>query len=198
MASTLFSPDLFAAGAERLNDDPQEQSPNGSSPTNINETDCDRTANGAFSRLDGADIWSGLTRQEQTEIGATAIELVATWHLQRRVDEDQLGDVLQRAADAADHALTHLLDGAVADVLLDGALEAEDGVTPRVPSLLGGFCRDCGCTQEDACPGGCGWAADDLCTTCAAENAPPEVTPEPFDPSESNRSTLTAVSEDDG
>jgi hypothetical protein len=29
-------------------------------------------------------------------------------------------------------------------------------------------CRFCGCTQEDACPVGCGWAEIDLCTVCAA------------------------------
>ncbi len=158
----------------RLDGNPQEQSPIGSNPRNSDGTNHDRSANGEFSRLDGAEIWLGLTRQEQAEIGAIAIELVATWRLQRRVYEDQLGDVLQRAADAADHALISLLDGAVVDVLPDGALEAEDCVTPRVPSLLGGICRDCGCTEADAWPGGCGWACDDLCTTCAAENSPPD------------------------
>jgi hypothetical protein len=31
-------------------------------------------------------------------------------------------------------------------------------------------CRICGCTQERACPAGCGWAPDegDLCTVCAS------------------------------
>jgi hypothetical protein len=28
-------------------------------------------------------------------------------------------------------------------------------------------CRKCGCTQEDACPGGCSWAAENLCSSCA-------------------------------
>ncbi len=28
-------------------------------------------------------------------------------------------------------------------------------------------CRVCGCTEEDACSPPCGWAEDDLCTTCA-------------------------------
>lgn len=30
-------------------------------------------------------------------------------------------------------------------------------------------CRICGCSQYDACPGGCGWApaAGNLCTVCA-------------------------------
>lgn len=28
-------------------------------------------------------------------------------------------------------------------------------------------CRGCGCTQAAACPGGCWWAAQDLCSSCA-------------------------------
>jgi hypothetical protein len=30
-------------------------------------------------------------------------------------------------------------------------------------------CKICGCTEQDACPGGCGWADPDrtLCTRCA-------------------------------
>lgn len=29
-------------------------------------------------------------------------------------------------------------------------------------------CRVCGCTQVDACLGGCSWVDDDLCSTCGA------------------------------
>jgi len=28
-------------------------------------------------------------------------------------------------------------------------------------------CRVCGCTDEDACEGGCEWVEDDLCSRCA-------------------------------
>lgn len=28
-------------------------------------------------------------------------------------------------------------------------------------------CRVCGCTDDNACPGGCYWVEDDLCSTCA-------------------------------
>lgn len=27
-------------------------------------------------------------------------------------------------------------------------------------------CRDCGCTNLSACPGGCWWVDDDLCSSC--------------------------------
>jgi len=27
-------------------------------------------------------------------------------------------------------------------------------------------CKACGCTDRHGCPGGCGWAEEDLCTQC--------------------------------
>ena len=30
-------------------------------------------------------------------------------------------------------------------------------------------CRVCGCTQDHACPGGCYWVEEDLCSACAEE-----------------------------
>ena len=30
-------------------------------------------------------------------------------------------------------------------------------------------CRVCGCTDDKACPGGCYWVEDDLCSQCAKE-----------------------------
>ena len=27
-------------------------------------------------------------------------------------------------------------------------------------------CRGCGCTDDNACPGGCFWVEDDLCSAC--------------------------------
>jgi hypothetical protein len=29
-------------------------------------------------------------------------------------------------------------------------------------------CRNCGCTDENACDGGCWWIEDDLCSACEA------------------------------
>jgi hypothetical protein len=28
-------------------------------------------------------------------------------------------------------------------------------------------CRSCGCTDDDACAGGCWWVEEDLCSSCA-------------------------------
>lgn len=48
------------------------------------------------------------------------------------------------------------------DVYLD---LADGGV--ETPSI----CMGCGCTWNDACPGGCAWAdaSEELCTTCAGK-----------------------------
>lgn len=43
------------------------------------------------------------------------------------------------------------------DVLADGAF-----LEPQ--------CRVCGCTELDACPGGCSWVEEDLCSRCANAN----------------------------
>lgn len=32
-------------------------------------------------------------------------------------------------------------------------------------------CRVCGCTDENACPGGCYWVEDDLCSRCVGKEA---------------------------
>jgi hypothetical protein len=30
------------------------------------------------------------------------------------------------------------------------------------------YCRRCGCSEHDACEGGCAWTEEDLCSACAA------------------------------
>lgn len=36
----------------------------------------------------------------------------------------------------------------------------------------GGACRDCGCTEQFACPSGCAWTEPDLCSECARPHEP--------------------------
>jgi len=64
------------------------------------------------------------------------------------------------------------------DELLDDELELGSGVGLELGRSLsvdfpvdGGMCRSCGCTEDNACPGGCIWAtpAADLCSRCARE-----------------------------
>lgn len=45
-------------------------------------------------------------------------------------------------------------------------------------------CRICGCTDLNACPGGCSWVGKDLCSSCAPNAMPmrdPRTDPQPFD-----------------
>lgn len=52
-------------------------------------------------------------------------------------------------------------------------------------------CAVCGCTDEEACPGGCIWAAPGLCSRCAREGAGAELLgPDPAE--------FEALSYDDG
>ena len=36
-------------------------------------------------------------------------------------------------------------------------------------------CRECGCTDERACPGGCWWVEADLCSACQMKEEPAQV-----------------------
>lgn len=48
----------------------------------------------------------------------------------------------------------------------------------RLVEVDGVFCDVCGCTERNPCEGGCGWAADRLCSACAELDDP---TPLPAD-----------------
>jgi hypothetical protein len=54
----------------------------------------------------------------------------------------------------------HGLDGAITNCLRDLMIDlGEGGHWPQE-------CRRCGCTNEEACPGGCAWIEPDLCDAC--------------------------------
>lgn len=64
------------------------------------------------------------------------------------------------------HGLIHY------DVLADrapGRSRAQARLTPagiRALEVLPHFCRTCGCTELQACAGGCSWVEPDLCSAC--------------------------------
>lgn len=125
----------------------------------------------ALERFDGEAAWRLLSLEDQLRIGAIALETAATLHLMMRVDEDSLPELFGRVAMAAGTELERDLIAAVGDALPEDAFLASDERSPRIPSLLGGVCRACGCSQNDACEEGCGWAAEDLCTACVGGGA---------------------------
>ena len=125
----------------------------------------------ALERFNGAEAWSKLPAEVQAEIGAIALELVLVWHmldLEGPGPESALPSVLMRVASASDALLMGGLEATVIEALPDGAFATARFGIPRIPSLLGGVCRACGCSQNDACDEGCGWAAEDLCTACVS------------------------------
>jgi len=46
-------------------------------------------------------------------------------------------------------------------------LEHIDTLGAALDLEAGDYCRVCGCTQNNACEGGCAWAEEGLCTACA-------------------------------
>jgi len=117
-------------------------------------------------RFDGADAWSKLPPDVQAEIGAIALEMAAVSRLHDRCCQDGLPEIYHRTGDAAIVELWRDLQAVTSVALPEDAFEASDGRMPRIPARLGGVCRVCGCSQNDACDAGCGWAAEDLCTAC--------------------------------
>lgn len=117
-------------------------------------------------RFDGCAAWAQLPPEEQAKIGALALELVAAWACNDEVDETtELPEAYARAAGLCDAELISALQETVVDALPRDVFF--EGDLARIPSHLGPICRVCGCTQHDGCECGCGWAADDLCTSCA-------------------------------
>ncbi len=49
----------------------------------------------------------------------------------------------------------------------DGWARWQEHIMERVDGEQ--VCRVCGCTQDNACLGGCCWVEDDLCSQCAAK-----------------------------
>lgn len=124
-----------------------------------------------MSRFQGSVVWAGLHPDHQAEIGAIALELISAWWCQEQAADPYAGnDPLLRAAEAADHLLINELRQAVVDAVPMSDLN-DAGGQPMLPSRLGPVCRACGCSQEDACAEGCGWAEDDLCTACVGKAA---------------------------
>lgn len=127
-------------------------------------------------RFDGQAAWAALSPEQQAEIGALALEYIIAEAAMGTAaqDCDAWGNPtpLARACIMAELSVGKMLaDTAVLAIapivpfLLDASLPVP------IPSLLGPVCRACGCSTDDPCEGGCGWAEEDLCTACA-EPAP--------------------------
>lgn len=119
-----------------------------------------------FERFDGAAAWAGLSADQRDVIGPLALELLCAQHaVDIEVDRSPVEQSPHgRAAAAAEHAAYATLLAYQLEELPE-LFDAVDG-HPRISSIVGPICRECGCTEQDACPEGCGWAEADLCTAC--------------------------------
>lgn len=113
-------------------------------------------------RFDGGEVWNTLDWIGQQAIGSVALELLTA---QRTLQMSAIDTPEHRAAE---HSLQHL--GAFLVDVLQGALPEYFGPTAaeRIPALIGQVCRECGCSHEDPCEGGCAWTEVDLCTACSS------------------------------
>lgn len=116
-----------------------------------------------FPRFDGAKILETLLRTQRDAIGAAALELQAARIASSVQQETAYGRACAASAAEAEAMFEHKLFA-----VLPGALFRDDKGKPRIPSGLGPICRECGCTEHDACDGGCAWADESLCTSCVA------------------------------
>jgi hypothetical protein len=124
-------------------------------------------------RFDGAVIWSTLTPEQQLDIGAAALNLVVAWKLQDSAYEGGAAgsDSIVTIGDTADETCIDDLIRAFEAAVVEGSVETPSGQI-RIPVTVGMICEACGCTEDRACEGGCGWARDNLCTGCVS-TAPP-------------------------
>jgi hypothetical protein len=108
-------------------------------------------------RFDGAATWSSLTPE----------------HVVCMNGEDAYFTGLEakpgaRPFLAAGPLLVDKLIAAVQDAIIDKVPALDTDALPvPIPSLLGPVCRSYGCSEEDACDGGCNWAQPDLCSACS-------------------------------
>ena len=119
-------------------------------------------------RFDGAAAWAALDEETRKAVGALVLEWVVAY-----AGEDATGPADEESWPR--HRMFAHGAPVLLDMLISAASEALAPSCPAltddkrefpVPSLLGPVCRVCGCTEYDACPGGCGWAEPDLCTSC--------------------------------
>lgn len=118
-------------------------------------------------RFDGAAVWATLAPDAQAAIGAAALDhaAVSRCALVALGAEPTQATPFSRAAEFGMCDLADALFDAVAAHVPAAAFDMPDG-TPMLPATLGQVCRECGCSEMDACFPACGWAEEELCTAC--------------------------------
>lgn len=117
-------------------------------------------------RFDARAAWAALDDEQRQRIGEAALLLHVSTEAQellceRTAPTDQEMRVDRRWGHA-ELVATRLLGEAVP---IDADLYPEG---PDLAALGVRACRECGCTDEFGCDGGCWWVEADLCSACVA------------------------------
>ncbi len=112
--------------------------------------------------------WRGLTPELQERIGMAAIALEITL----AQDERTRGVGYQPGFMAAQNEAHDQITMAIGDAGLIAEDEAVDLAVPDLRVFGVRQCRECGCTDQFGCDEGCGWAEQDLCTSCVGKETP--------------------------
>jgi hypothetical protein len=126
----------------------------------------------AMPRFDGAAAWATLSPEQQAEIGSIALEYVLALNGVGGLFDPLTLTVRDRAFIAADALLIGLLGEAVEKAFPEIVQPLGEWPVPLpFPSRLGAICRECGCSQDDGCRGGCAWVESDLCSACVGRSS---------------------------
>jgi hypothetical protein len=110
--------------------------------------------------------WDALDADQQRAIGEAALLLHVSTEAQA-INSDHAPTPELVAADRRwEHAEQ------VAWNLLTETIPVDADLYPDGPDLAAigiRACRECGCTDDSACPEGCSWIEVDLCSACARE-----------------------------
>jgi hypothetical protein len=114
--------------------------------------------------LDPLAVWLSLPPEVRERIGAAAIA-TAVANLGSNVAEEIADPIAYRYYHTAESEALSL----IFELVNINVLSGDDTTLPPRPDLrpLGvRQCRACGCTDDFACDGGCGWVEIDLCSAC--------------------------------
>lgn len=117
-------------------------------------------------RANPFEAWRALSPEAQERVGAAAI----AWAIGSIGDEEgaQPNQGFLAATIEAELIVRQSMTDEAADLLFS---ECGAPFLPDLRPLAISQCRVCGCTDRCACPEGCSWVEDDLCSACAGRNA---------------------------
>lgn len=118
-------------------------------------------------KFDARAAWARLTPAQQAELGPIFMLLGYLEWASCEVDPQS---TRTQGFEAALWHAEELRDIGFGSTLRTSLASHRIGAPPALPDLnVFGIrqCRICGCTDQHACPGGCSWAAEDLCSRCS-------------------------------